>query len=99
MRTMLRVTIPVESGNAAIQSGRLPQLMQRMMGELKPEAAYFTTDRGARTAYFFVDFKDIADMPKIAEPFFMELNASVEFVPVMNAEDLQKGLSRIPGTK
>ena len=95
MRTMLRVTIPVESGNKAIQNGRLPQVMERILGELKPEAAYFTADRGVRTAYLFVDFKDIADMPKVAEPFFQEFNASVEFVPVMNAEDLQKGLKQI----
>ena len=95
MRTMLRVTIPVEAGNATIKNGRLPQLMERVLGELKPEAAYFTADGGSRTAYLFIDLKDVSDIPSIAEPFFMELNASVEFMPVMNAEDLKKGLARI----
>ena len=95
---MIRVKIPVESGNASIRSGRLPQLMERVLGELQPEAAYFTTDGGIRTAFLFVDVKDVADMPKLAEPFFSELNASVEFLPVMNVEDLKRGLKQIQAT-
>jgi hypothetical protein len=96
MRTMMRVTIPVETGNAAIKSGRLPQLMGEAMGRMKPEAAYFTADGGCRTAYFFLDLKDQSDIPVYAEPFFQELNASIEFMPVMNADDLKKGLSQLP---
>jgi hypothetical protein len=92
---MMRVRIPVESGNAAIKSGRLPQLMQQVLGALKPEAAYFTADGGERTAYLFFDMKDVADIPKIAEPFFIELNAAVELLPVMNADDLQRGLKQV----
>ena|SRR5687768_15071596 len=95
MRTLLRVSIPVEAGNRAIASGRLPQLMEQVLGELKPEAAYFTADAGNRTAYLFFDLKDVSDIPKIAEPFFMELNARVEMMPVMNADDLKKGLAQL----
>ncbi len=95
MRTMMRVTIPVDAGNAAIKSGRMPQLMGEVLGRLKPEAAYFTTDGGHRTAYFFIDVKDVADMPSIGEPFFMELHAKVEMMPVMNADDLKRGLSQL----
>jgi len=95
MRTMMRVTIPVEAGNVAIKNGRLPQVMAATMERIKPEAAYFTADRGSRTAYFVVDLKDQSDIPSLAEPFFQEFNASVEFMPVMNADDLKKGLSKI----
>jgi hypothetical protein len=38
---------------------------------------------------------DASDIPSFAEPFFMELNASVELGPVMNGEDLQKGLGQL----
>jgi hypothetical protein len=31
-------------------------------------------------------------MPVIGERFFFALNASIEVVPVMNADDLKKGL-------
>lgn len=95
MRTMMRITIPVEAGNASIKSGRLPQFMAETLARLKPEAAYFTADKGDRTAYLFLDVKDQSEIPSLAEPFFMELNATVEFMPAMNADDLEKGLSRI----
>lgn len=96
MRMMMRVTIPVEAGNAAIKSGRLPQLMGEVLGRIKPEAAYFTADAGLRTAYFFLDVSDSSQLPSLAEPFFMELNAKVEAMPAMNADDLKKGLSQLP---
>jgi hypothetical protein len=95
VRTMMRVMIPVEPGNAAIKSGRLPQIIAQAIDRMKPEASYFTADKGTRTAYFVLDLKDSADIPQLAEPFFMELQASVEFMPVMNADDLKKGLSQI----
>lgn len=98
MRTMLKIAIPVESGNAAIRDGRLPKLMAEQLERLRPEAAYFFADRGVRTALFVIDLKDPSDIPVIAEPFFMELNATVEAAPVMNAEDLKKGLAKAQQT-
>ena len=95
MRMMLKVRIPVEAGNAAIQSGELPKALESMMGQLKPEAAYFVAEDGVRSALIFFDMADPSDIPSIAEPFFMGMNAKVDLVPVMNAEDLQKGLSRL----
>jgi len=95
MRTMMRVSIPVESGNASIRSGRLQQQMQEILGRIRPEAAYFTADKGLRTCYLFLDMKDQTDIPLLAEPFFLEFNATVEFMPVMNAEDLQKALAKV----
>jgi len=92
MRTMLKVTMEVTAANKAIKSGTLPRIMQATMEALKPEAAYFTTEEGKRTAFIFFDMKDTSQIPPIAEPFFMELNADVQFTPVMNGEDLKKGL-------
>ena len=36
--------------------------------------------------------KDASQIPPIAEIFFTELKAEVQFTPVMNKEDLQSGL-------
>jgi len=93
MRVMARISIPVEAGNRGIQAGSLPKVMQAAAERWKPEAAYFTTFDGRRTAYFVFDLPDSSDIPSFAEPFFRELNAEVELAPVMNAADLQKGLS------
>lgn len=94
MRTMIRVTIPVDSGNKAIQDGTLPKILAATMERLKPESAYFYTERGVRTGILIGDFADVSDIPAIAEPLFMGFNAAVEFIPVMNAEELKKGLAK-----
>jgi len=94
MRTMIRISIPVDAGNKAIQDGSLPKIMADTLERLKPESAYFYTDRGVRTGILIVDFNDVSEIPVIAEPLFMGFNAAVEFIPVMNAEELKKGLSK-----
>jgi hypothetical protein len=94
MRTMIRITIPVEAGNKGIQEGTLPKIIGGMVERLKPESAYFFADKGVRTGLMIVDFNDVSDIPSIAEPLFMGLNATVEFIPVMNAEELKKGISK-----
>ncbi|MBI4888961.1 MAG: hypothetical protein HY824_17815 [Acidobacteria bacterium] len=94
MRTMIRITIPVEAGNKGIADGTLPKIMGNALDRLKPEAAYFFADRGLRTGLLVVDMKDVSDIPSIVEPFFMGLNAAIELIPVMNAEDLKKGLAK-----
>lgn len=95
MRVMARIQIPVDAGNDGIRTGALPKTVQQFTERWHPEAAYFTSFDGRRTAFFVFDMPDTSAIPPMAEPFFMELNASVEFVPVMNMEDLQKGLSQI----
>lgn len=95
MRTMLKAQFPVGPGNAAIVSGVLPKTIQATMDTLKPEAAYFFAVDGLRTAIFVFDLKATSDIPSIAEPLFQQLQASVQFIPVMNADDLQAGLKKV----
>ena len=95
MRVMARIQIPVEEGNRGIQDGTVPKLIQEMQERWQPEAAYFATFDGQRTMYVVFDMADSSVMPPFAEPFFMGLNANVVFAPVMNGDDLQKGLSQL----
>lgn len=95
MRTMIKVTIPVEAGNKAFRDGSMIKIITESLEHLKPEAAYFTPERGVRTAICFVDLKDPSDIPGIAEPLFEKLNAAVEFFPVMNMDDLKKGVGKM----
>ena len=43
----------------------------------------------------FFDMQYSSDIPSIAEALFQDAEAAVEFVPVMNAEDLKKGLGSL----
>lgn len=90
MRMMIKVSIPVEKGNELAKNGTLGKTMQSIMAELKPEAAYFAEDGGKRTGFIFVNLNEPSQIPWAAEPFFLALNASVEFHPAMAPEDLAK---------
>src|SRR6202162_6337275 len=88
MRMMMKVTIPIESGNAAVRAGSLGTTIQKILADLKPEAAYFLEDSGQRTGIIFFDMKESSQLPAIAEPWFLAFNASLTVRPAMNAEDL-----------
>ena len=66
MRFMLKVNIPVESGNAAAKAGKLGSTIQSILADLKPEAVYFTAENGQRCGYIFLDMQDASQIPAIA---------------------------------
>ncbi len=92
MRMMLRWTVPVERGNETIKDGSLAQTIESLIEELKPEAAYFWPENGERAGMMVFDMADPTQIPQIAEPLFLNLDAAVDFAPVMNADDLKKAL-------
>jgi hypothetical protein len=91
MGIVIKFAFPVEAGNAAIRDGEVEKVLE----EVKPEAAYFITEGGERAGLFVVDMKESSQVAEIAERFFFGLNARIEIVPVMALEDLKVGLSGV----
>jgi len=93
---LLRVSIPVEAGNAAAKAGTLASTVERILADLKPEAAYFfPDDNGQRSGSIVFDMKDSSQIPAIAEPWFLAFNAKVSLRPIMNPQDLATGAPSI----
>ena len=90
MRFMVKVAWDVEAGNSLVKSGKLGAVIESILADLKPEAAYFTAEQGKRGGILIVNLDDPSEIPGIAEPFFLATNATVEFLPVMLPEDLKK---------
>ena len=66
-----------------------------MLETLQPEAAYFGPEGGIRTAFIVFDLADPSQLPAISEPLFSNFKARIEIFPVMDRDDLRRGLSEL----
>jgi hypothetical protein len=89
MRMLLHVLFPTEPFNALVRDGKAGEVLQKIMAELKPEAVYFTEEDGMRAALLVVDVASPADVPKLAEPFFLNFDAECRLRIVMSPADLK----------
>ncbi len=90
MKFLVKATLPVESGNALVKDPNMQQRMDTVMGDIRPEAVYFTIEDGQRTVYFVVEVGGIEDMPRVAEPLWLSWKANVTFLPAFTPEDMDK---------
>jgi len=81
MRLMLKFTIPVEKGNQAAQDGTLGVAIDKLIEQTQPEAAYFMVEQGKRAGMIFFELSDQAKL----------------IIPVLNQDDLRKGLRNLAG--
>jgi hypothetical protein len=88
MRMMMRVQFPIEPFNTTVRNGSAGPIMKRILDDIKPEAAYFGSQHGKRGGVLIVDVAKPSDIPRLAEPWFLNFNAEVEFTVAMSPADL-----------
>ncbi len=95
MRFLMTVNLTTGPANDAARRSELGEKIGAILDELQPEAAYFGTEDGMRTAYLIVHMKDASELPKLAEPWFLAFDAEIDLCPVMTPEDLGRAGSDI----
>ncbi|MGE5420838.1 MAG: DUF3303 family protein [Chloroflexota bacterium] len=95
MKYLMRVKMSKDSGNRNLIDPEFGKKMREMLTEVKAENAYFTTIDGCRGAFIVVNIDNPSQIPAIAEPFFLWLNAEIDFYPVMSPDDLEKAAPAI----
>lgn len=90
MRMMVDWEVPLEPFNTLVKNGSAGKTIEKVLGEIKPEAVYFCARNGKRGGTLVVDVPDASHIPKIAEHLFLAFEAKVSFIPCMTPEDLKK---------
>jgi len=86
----MHVKLPLEPFNTYVKDGSAGARIQKILGEAKPEAVYFSEFDGQRGGIIVVNMDDSSKIPSLAEPWFLGFNAHVEFHAAMTPEDLGK---------
>lgn len=92
MRFLIRARTPTEAGNKVVQDPNFLTKLEEYMNKVKPEAAYFMPIEGQRAGAFIVNIESNEQLPAVVEPLFQWWGANIDVIPVMNFEDLKRGL-------
>lgn len=95
MRWMVKFWIPGSEGNELVKTGKIGESFHSLTEDFKPEAAYFFPEEGVRSGFMILNADDSSDLVRVAESFWFGLRAEISVTPVMNGDDLGKGLAGI----
>jgi hypothetical protein len=96
MRMIMNVTLPLEPFNSLVRSGEIAGVIRKILDAVKPDTIYFTEQDGYRGAIAVVNVAEASDVPRLAEPWFLGLEAECSFRIAMTPEDLGRaGLEKI----
>ena len=90
MRHVLVIKMDTVRANDSARAGKLGETIGAILAEQKPEAVYLTEIDGVRTGIMIIDIPTAADIPGIAEPWFLAFDANIGFHPTMVPADLEK---------
>lgn len=89
MKMLLTVEFPLEPFNTLVRNGTVGDVIGKIVEDLKPETIYFSELDGKRGCVCVIDLNDPSEVPKYAEPFFLNFNAEARFRVIMSPQDLQ----------
>lgn len=95
MRVLVQASVPTDKGNEIVRDGTVEKVIQETTERWHPEAMYFCPVEGKRGMFMVVDFTDASDIPVFSEPLYQRLSAELNFIPVMNGEELSKAFGRL----
>lgn len=96
MKTIIHFQLPLEPFNTLVREGTADKILSSILEDIKPEAVYFYAPNGCRGGTMVVNIDDPAQIPAIAEPFFLKLGAKCEFHQAMTPDDLMRaGLDKL----
>src|SRR5688572_14992490 len=95
MRMMVRFSMPAESGNEFLRSGRMQTIFQTYLSDLKPEAVYLYPEGGQRGGIIIFNMEKESDVVRACEPLWFAMDADVEMTPVMTPDDLMGALANL----
>jgi hypothetical protein len=94
MRVLYKVRIPAARGSEAVHSGAIREVIRNFAEQTRPEGMWSTVEHDQRTMIAVFDLKHASDLPRLSEPLFQALDASIDAVPVLSADELAAGLAR-----
>jgi hypothetical protein len=92
MRFLIRAKMPTEDGNKVVQDSDFLKKLEDYINKVKSEASYFMPIEGLRAGAFIVNLESNDQVPAVVEPLFQWWGANVDVIPVMNFDDLKRGL-------
>jgi hypothetical protein len=90
MKMLVNIILPIEPFNSLVRAGKAGEILGRIIEDIKPESIYFSEQEGCRGAFMVVEVSDASQIPAIAEPWFLNFEASCEFRIAMTPDDLMK---------
>jgi len=90
MRILFTITIPVEPFNTLARAGTVGEKFGAILEATKPESIYFTGNGSGRGAIVVYNAEDGSQIPALAEPWFLTLNAHIEYGVAITPEELMK---------
>jgi hypothetical protein len=88
MRMIMLVQFPIEPFNTLVRDGAIGEKMHRILDATRAESANFTEQDGHRGAILVVNLESAFDVARLAEPWFLTFDATIEYRVAMTADDL-----------